>query len=191
MVTTRDDQIAQRIRVMRLHGIDRDAFSRYSAASSGWAYDVIAPGYKYNLPDPAAAMGRVQLRRSNDLHARRSEIACEYLEGLSDLPLQMPALAPTADTHAWHLFIVRLTDEAPLDRDSFIHAMGEAGIGTSVHFIPLHRLTYWRTSLDVAQGQFPAADQAFERVVTLPLFTSMTEADIERVTSTAAHLLRP
>ena len=130
MLTTRDPAIAARARIMRLHGIDRDAFNRYAVDSPGWVYDVVAPGFKYNMGDPAAAMGRVQLARSGQMHARRQQIADRYLEAFSDLPLVLPAVAPAGDSHAWHLFMVRVVDEAPVDRDGLASSLAKVGIGT-------------------------------------------------------------
>lgn len=189
MVTTRHAEIAERIRVMRLHGIDRDAFSRYSTSSSGWMYDIVAPGYKYNLTDPAAAMGRVQLGRSAELHEKRSRIARRYLDDLRHLPIELPVAAAPPDVHAWHLFIIRLTEASPICRDGFIDAMRDLGIGTSVHFIPLHKMSYWRDSLGLQDADFPIASKVFPNVVSLPLYTSMTDAEVDRVVSATSGLL--
>lgn len=189
MITTRDPDIAARARVMRLHGIDRDAFNRYQSEKPGWFYDVVAAGYKYNLTDPASAMGRIQLARSAHMHARRTAIAERYLVAFADLPVSMPAQAPPGDTHAWHLFILRISPSAPVDRDGFISALAERGIGTSVHFIPLHKHSIWRTSLDLADEAFPNATTQFERVVSVPLFSSMTEAQVDRVIDAVAGAL--
>src|SRR5699024_952406 len=108
MITTRDPSLARRIRTMRLHGIDRDIFDRYRSTTAKWAYDVIAPGYKYNLSDPAAAMGRVQLRRVEQMRARRQEIADAYSLSLANTGLQLPSHGPPGSVHAWHLYVVRL-----------------------------------------------------------------------------------
>lgn len=190
MITTRDPEIAARARVMRLHGIDRDSFDRYRSEKPGWFYDVVAAGFKYNLPDPAAAMGRVQLSRSPAMHARRQELAEGYLDAFSELPVQLPARPPEGDIHAWHLFILRIPTEAPIDRDGFIATFAEHGVGTSVHFIPLHLHTVWRDSLGLKPQQFPNATGQFERVVSLPLFSSMTEQQCGRVVDLATRVLR-
>lgn len=190
MITTRDPDIAARARVMRLHGIDRDAFDRYRSEKPGWFYDVVAAGFKYNLPDPAAAMGRVQLSRSASMHARRSALAERYLGALTQLPVELPSPPPAGDTHAWHLFILRISPEAPVDRDGFIAAMAEHGVGTSVHFIPLHLHTVWRDSLGLGPQHFPNATGQFEQVVSLPLFSSMTDEQHGRVVDVATRILR-
>lgn len=189
MLTTHDPAIADRARVMRLHGIDRDAFDRYRTASAGWAYDVVAPGFKNNLPDPAAAMGRVQLRRAHAMRTRRAAIAATYAAEWAHLPLDLPASGRPDDLHAWHLFTVRLRDDAPVGRDGFVDALARRGIATSVHFIPLHRLTYWRDSLGLQPGAFPVADDAYGRVASVPLFSAMTDDEVTRVVRAVREVL--
>lgn len=189
MVVTRDPALAQRVRTMRLHGISRDIFDRYRSTAPSWHYEVVAPGFKYNLTDPAAAMGRVQLRRANSMGARRSEIAGQYSEALCDLPVDLPVQAQPGDQHAWHLYVLQLKDEAPVDRDQFIQGMADHGVGCSVHFIPLHRQPYWRDQYALVDAAYPAASKAFDRVVSLPIFSSMTDDQVIRVTDTVRKLL--
>jgi dTDP-4-amino-4,6-dideoxygalactose transaminase len=187
MVTTRDPRLAARMRVMRLHGIDRDAFDRYTSERPSWVYDVVAPGFKYNMPDVSAAMGRVQLTRSAAMQRRREELALLYLDALRQLPVRLPAVAPKGEVHAWHLFTIRIDEGAPLSRDAFIARMSQLGIGTSVHFIPLHRLTYWGSRTDTSQ--FSAAEDAFRGAVSLPIFSSMSDAESNRVVRAAEECL--
>jgi dTDP-4-amino-4,6-dideoxygalactose transaminase len=189
MVVTRDEALAQRVRTMRLHGISRDIFDRYRSTAPSWHYEVVAPGYKYNLTDPAAAMGRVQLQRATSMGERRTEIADHYTEAFSDLPISVPVQADPGDLHAWHLYVVQLRDEAPLGRDEFIQRMAHEGVGCSVHFIPLHRQPYWRDRYALVDAAFPAASGAFERVVSLPIFSSMTDDQVTRVSDTVRKLL--
>lgn len=189
MVVTRDAAVARRCRVMRLHGIDRDAFDRFTSRRPAWHYEVIAPGFKYNLTDLASALGLHQLRRVDAMQRRRAELARRYDAGLSGLPLRLPARAPDGESHAWHLYVVRLGPDAPIARDDFIAALAERGIGTSVHYIPLHLHPYWRDTYGLRAADFPAATQAFERCVSLPLYTRMTDADVDRVVSDVAALL--
>jgi dTDP-4-amino-4,6-dideoxygalactose transaminase len=189
MITTRDPAIAARARVMRLHGIDRDAFDRYRADRPAWFYDVVAAGFKYNLADPAAAMGRVQLARSDQMHSRRQELAEHFTDAFADLPVTLPVFPEPGDTHAWHLYVVRLAAEAPVDRDGFIAAMSDQGIGTSVHFIPLHMHSIWRESLGVGAGHFPVATREFAGALSLPLFSAMTDAQASRVVDTVRRIL--
>lgn len=192
MLVTRDQELGRRCRVMRLHGIDCDAFDRYTSRTPGWSYRVVAPGFKYNMTDVTAAIGIHQLRKLNRFLDRRRELARRYDEGLRDLCLRPPAEAPPGEIHAWHLFVIRLNDDAPISRDQFIQQMAAAGIGTSVHFIPLHLHPYWRDTYGLRPEHFPKATRAFEHVVSLPLYTRMTDADQERVIRrTRAILSRP
>lgn len=204
MLLTHDAALARRARTMRLHGISRDVFDRYSAAATRradgvptWAYEVVAPGFKYNLTDPAAAMGRVQLRRAVAMRQARRRVRDRYDEAFADLPVRLPAGGPSAPLdpgreasgHAWHLYVLRLHDEAPLERDAFIEAMRAAGVGTSVHFIPLHRHPYWREQFAAGPDAYPVADEACARVVSLPIFSGMTDAQVARVIEVVRGLL--
>ncbi|HPZ48783.1 MAG TPA: DegT/DnrJ/EryC1/StrS family aminotransferase [Propionibacteriaceae bacterium] len=194
MVVTPDPDLAARMRTMRLHGISRDIFNRYTdVAQRSWFYEVVAPGYKYNLTDMAAAIGRVQLTRANELRDRRAEIAAQYAAGLAGLPLTLPPAPPSnpqADsTHAWHLYVVQIDDGAPLDRDATIDALTGRGIGTSVHFIPLHLQPYWRDTYQLTTDQFPVATDLFNRSFSLPIYTRMTDADVDRVIAAVREVL--
>ena len=189
MVVTRDPALAARVRLMRLHGISQDAFARYVSRTPAWHYDVVAAGYKYNLTDIAAALGVQQLRKIDRFLLRRQQLARAYTEGLAGLPLLLPPDAADGGTHAWHLYVVRLRDGAPLGRDALIHALSEHGIGTSVHFIPLHRHPYWRDSCALDAADFPVAEAAFAAMLTLPLYTRMSDADQARVIAALRALL--
>lgn len=192
MVVVTDEAMATRIRTMRLHGISRDVFDRYRSTLPSWFYEVVEAGYKDNLTDPAAAMGRVQLRRQPQMFARRRELARRYREAFADLPVDLPS-EPGAEqpdsSHAWHLFILRLRAEAPIGRDDFIAAMASAGVGCSVHFIPLHRHPYWRDRYGLVPEAFPVAEREFARVVSLPIFSSMTDAQADRVIAAVRGIL--
>jgi len=185
MVVTRDPALAERVRTMRLHGMSRDAFDRYTAKVPSWYYEVVAPGYKYNLTDIAAALGLQQLKRARAFQQRRSEITAAYRTALAGLPLRLPPEPEAGDQHAWHLYVVRLTDEAPIGRDLFIERLFASGIGCSVHYIPLHLQPYWRDRYGLRPEQFPHSQHAYERMVSLPLYTRMTQADVERVAAAA------
>ena len=181
MVVTKDEALAARMRVMRLHGISRDAFDRFSSKTPAWYYEIVAPGFKYNMTDMAAALGRVQLQRLPAFVQRRQQLAARYLHELADLPLILPADAPAGDTHAWHLFVIRLRDDARVGRDEVIQRLSDAGIGTSVHYVPLHRQPYWRDRYGLRPEQFPVADAAYLRMLSLPLFTAMSDEEQTRV----------
>ena len=189
MLVTRDPALAARARVMRLHGISRDAFDRFSAQVPSWYYEIVAPGFKYNLTDIAAALGIHQLRRARDFQRKREQLVACYTQALQGLPLRLPARAPSGDQHAWHLYVVRLTDDAPIGRDRLIEALYAAGIGCSVHYIPLHLQPYWRDRYGLRPAQFPHSQRAYERMLSLPLYTRMTEADVQRVAQALRHAL--
>lgn len=189
MVVTRDPELAKRVRVMRLHGISRDAFDRFTAKTPSWHYEIVAPGYKYNLTDIAAALGLHQLQRARGFQQRRAAIAQRYRAAFADLPVQLPPEPAAGELHAWHLYVLRLTDAAPLARDAFIERLFELGIGVSVHYIPLHLHPYWRERYGLDAAQFPHSQHAYERMLSLPLYTKMSEADIERVIAAVRQLL--
>ena len=191
MLVTANADLANRARVMRLHGLNRDAFDRFTAAVPSWYYEIVAPGFKYNLTDIAAALGLHQLRKARAFAGKRAAIAARYDEAFADLPLLRPPQAPQGELHPWHLYVVRLTDEAPVTRDAFIESMFREGIGCSVHYIPLHLHPYWRDRYGLQPAQFPHSQRAFERMVSLPLYTRMETADVERVVQAVRRALVP
>lgn len=179
MVTTEEADLAARMRVMRLHGISQDVWDRYTSTKPKWFYEVIAPGYKYNLTDVAAALGLQQLKRCDAFWQRRSAIAEAYLSALRDDDrLDLPRPVRADDRHAWHLFVIRLRRGS---RDRLIERMSAAGIGTSVHFIPLHLHPYYRDRYAWQPDDFPLSLDSFRRSVSLPIYTLMTDSDVERV----------
>jgi dTDP-4-amino-4,6-dideoxygalactose transaminase len=189
MIVTRSSALARRVRTMRIHGISRDVFDRYVATTPSWFYEVIAPGFKYNLTDIASAIGIHQLRKIDRFLVRRQELARRYRRELASLPLTLPADAVDGGVHAWHLYVVRLTEAARIDRDELIQRLSDHGIGTSVHYIPLHRQPYWRDRYGLRPEQFPVADAAWRSMLTLPLYTKMSDADQERVIRAMRELL--
>ncbi len=189
MLVTRDPEVAQRVKTMRLHGISRDAFDRFTSSVPSWYYEIVAPGFKYNLTDIAAALGLQQLKRAHAFQARRAEIAACYDELLRGLPLTLPPHAAGADLHSWHLYPVRLTDAARLSRDTTIERLFEARIGCSVHYIPLHLQPYWRDRYRLTPEQFPHSQHAFERLISLPIYPKMDDAGVQRVVDALAAAL--
>jgi len=189
MVVTRDAAVAARCRVMRLHGISRDAFDRYVSTKPSWQYDVVAPGYKYNLTDVAASIGIHQLRKAGTFQARRAAIAARYDAAFSGLPVILPPHAPNGDVHSWHLYVLRLKDDAPVDRNTFIEQMAAQGIGCSVHFIPLHLQPYWRDAYRLRPEHFPNAYCSYQTAVSLPIYTRMGDADVDRVIAAVVRIL--
>ncbi|AWI54552.1 UDP-4-amino-4,6-dideoxy-N-acetyl-beta-L-altrosamine transaminase [Aquabacterium olei] len=182
MLVTRDAQLAARAKVMRLHGINRDAFDRFTAKVPSWYYEIVAPGFKYNLTDIAAAMGLHQLKRVQGFQVKREQLAQRFDAALADLPLTLPPRPVHAgDLHAWHLYVVRLKDDAGITRDQLIETLFADGIGVSVHYIPLHLHPYWKERYALQPESFPHSQKAYERMVSLPLYTRMTDADVDRV----------
>lgn len=181
MVVTRDSDLAKRCKIMRLHGISKDAFDRYTSKTPAWSYEIVAPGFKYNMSDIAAAMGIHQLRRLPGFQVKREAMAQVYNIHLSNLPLILPANPPKGDLHARHLYPIRLRPESGISRDTFIDKMASLGIGCSVHFIPLHLHPYWRESCAVTPEMFPVAQRIFEQEVSIPLYTKMSDCDQARV----------
>lgn len=181
MITTDDDKHAERCRIMSLHGISRDAWKRYTAEGS-WKYDIIAPGFKYNLTDIAAALGLVQLAKLEVMWKRRAHIAERYDAAFSERSeLQVPA-RDSANQHAWHLYMLRV-DNARLrgGRDVFIEALRRRNIGASVHFIPLHLHPYYRETYGYKPEDFPIATREYEREVSLPIYSRMSDRDVDDV----------
>ncbi len=178
---TDDDALAERVRMLALHGMSRDAWKRFTSAGS-WHYDVVAPGYKYNLTDPAAAVGIHQLRRLDGFTTTRER----YARALDDAFLGHPALiTPRVKgdvRHARHLYplLVR-PEELSIDRAEFIELLKLENIGTTVNFIPVHTFTWYRDELGFKQGQFPNAEWVYEREISLPLYPRMTPTDLEDV----------
>ncbi len=181
MLVTRDTALAARARTMRLHGMNRDAFDRFTAKVPSWYYEVVAPGFKYNLTDIAAALGIHQLKKAHAFQQRRAAIAAQYDAALTGLPLILPPRPAPGDQHAWHLYVLRLADDAGIARDRFIERLFDAGIGCSVHYIPLHLHPYWRDRYALQPAMFPHSQRAYERMVSLPIYTRMGDAEVARV----------
>ena len=189
MLVTRDAALAKRAQVMRLHGMSRDAFDRFTSKVPGWAYEIVAPGFKYNLTDIAAALGLHQLKKADAFQQRRAAIAAAYDEAFAALPLLTPPGPPAGERHAWHLYALRLADDAGVARDRFIERLFEQGIGASVHYIPLHLQPYWRDRYALTPAMFPHSQHAYERMLSLPIYTRMGEADLRRVVDAVRRAL--
>lgn len=191
MVVTRNAGIADRCRVMRLHGISRDAFDRYTATKPSWYYEVVAPGFKYNMSDLAASLGIHQLKKIWNFHEKRQHMAERYDSELMGLPLQLPPRpSQGGDLHAWHIYVIRLDKSVKMSREAFIEQMSIRGIGCSVHFIPLHLHPYWSNTYSLKPMDYPRSFLSYKRAVSLPLFTKMTDEDQTRVITAVRELLR-
>lgn len=191
MLVTRNPDIARRAKVMRLHGINRDAFDRYTSKAPSWYYEVVAPGYKYNMTDLAASIGIHQLRKANDFHVAREKIAKAYNEHFTGLSLRLPPGPLDGDVHSWHLYVIQLDRDVELSRSEFIEGLYRKGVGCSVHYIPLHQQPYWRDRYGLEETSFPVSQFVYERSVSLPIYPLMTEFDIERVALAVRDLVSP
>ncbi len=187
---TDDDALAERMQVLSLHGISRDAWKRYGDTGS-WFYEVIAPGFKYNLSDVLAAIGLGQLERFDEMQRLRAARVARYRERLAGVPeVRVPIVRPGA-THAWHLFPIALElERLTCDRARFIQELRAENIGTSVHFIPIHFHPHFRDTLGLREGAFPVAENAYRRAITLPLFPRMSESDVDDVVAAVAKIAR-
>jgi dTDP-4-amino-4,6-dideoxygalactose transaminase len=190
MLTTNNDTYFQRATKMRLHGISGDAWRRYSDKGN-WYYDVQYAGYKLNMCDVLAAIGCVQLKKSKVMWERRRAIATIYTDIFSRVEeLQVPPEEEVRAEHAWHLYILRIRPEAlTIGRDEYIQALKQRGIGTSVHFIPLHLHSFYAEKFGYRRGDFPNAENAYSRCLSLPIFPDMTDAEVEHVIDSVKALL--
>jgi len=190
MLVTRNSALARRARTMRLHGINRDAFDRYRTKGASWSYEVIAPGFKYNMTDLAAAIGIHQLKKAYRFQKEREALASEYNDAFCDLKVILPPVPPSTEVHAWHLYPLRLRRDCGVGRDEFIGKMLERGIGCSVHYIPLHLHPYWRDTYRLSPTNFPNSQEIFETSISLPLYTKMTPQDRRDVIAAVRGILR-
>lgn len=190
MVCTQNDDFADQMRIMSLHGISRDAWKRFTAEGS-WYYEIIAPGYKYNLTDIASSLGLHQLRRADEFHQRRCALVELYRSKLSHLDeLILPEAQPNR-IHSWHLFVLRLRLEClAFNRAQFMEELKAAGIGASVHYTPLHMHPYYRDHFGYRPENLPRMAGVYPQIVTLPLFPDLTEADVTYVCQTIEDLLQ-
>lgn len=188
MAVTESEELADRIRLLSLHGLSADAWGRFTAKAS-WDYRIVAPGYKYNLTDIAAAIGLHQLARAEEMRLQRQALSMAYLDALADLDeIELP---PVLDhrIHSWHLFLIKLRlERLTIDRKTFTDHLRDAGIGHSVHWRPLHLHPYYEETFGWRPEHLPVASREWQRIITLPLFPSMTEAELERVVSVLREL---
>jgi len=189
MLTTNREDIAEKARVMSTHGMSKAAWNRYGKGGS-WRYDIEYPGHKYNMFDIQAALAKTQMNKLTAMQDRRKEIVKKYEEAFSKLDgIKLPPEAAYT-THSWHLYVVRLElDKLTIDRDKFIELMGEANIGTSVHFIPVHLMSYYRENYGYNEGDLPVAESYFDTILSLPLYPKMTDEDVQDVINAVTHII--
>ena len=190
MVTTERDDLAARIKQMSLHGLSGDAWNRYSARGH-WYYEVVEFGFKYNMTDVAAALGLRQLERMGAFHRRREQIARMYTDGFGDLDTCFVPRDAGFGTHAWHLYILELNLAALTgSRNDVLDRLRQRGVGTSVHFMPLHLHPVYQRTYGYQPGQFPTAEAAFGRACSLPIYPGMTDGDVAHVVDAVRTTLR-
>jgi len=190
MITTSDDALADRMRIMSLHGISRDAWKRFSAEGS-WFYEITAPGYKDNMTDVASSLGIHQLAKADDFWKARSERAAWYTELLADVPeIATPPLLSHVQ-HAWHLYVIQVQPERlTINRNQFIEKLNAAGVGTSVHYTPLHMHPYYRDVWGYRPEDLPVAWNAYQRIISLPLYPRLSRSDLEKVVEVVKTICR-
>lgn len=190
MACTQSDELADRMRIMSLHGISRDAWKRYTAEGS-WYYEIIAPGFKYNLTDIAAAVGLPQLRKADAFHQRRSAVVAQYRELLGGVAeIILPQALPNR-IHSWHLHVIRLKlDRLTIDRAQFITELQQRGVGTSVHWMPLHMHPYYRQTYGYAPEDLPVAAGLYPEIITLPVYPDMTETEVKYVADAIQEIVQ-
>jgi dTDP-4-amino-4,6-dideoxygalactose transaminase len=190
MVTTNNDEFADRMRIMSLHGINKDAWKRYTSEGS-WRYDILQPGFKYNLTDIAAALGIEQLKKCVPFYQKRKQMARVFDEAFADLDAIQVPYAHNSGEHAWHLYVIQLNlDRLTINRDRFLEELKKAKVGASVHFIPLHLHPFYRDKLQYDASQYPCANKVFERIISLPLYTKMTPQDQQDVIDAVRDIVK-
>lgn len=189
MICTNDEELAERCAIMRLHGINRDAWKRYSEAGS-WYYEVVAPGYKYNFTDLQASLGLPQLKKVNMMWEWRKKIASKYFEGFKDFELiELPYIKNDRES-SWHLFPIRLNLEMlTKNRAQIIETLKDHNIGVGVHFMPVHQHLYYSESFNLNDNNYPVASSTFPRLLSLPIYPGMTDKSVEKVILTVKDLL--
>ena len=195
MITTNNSDYAKRIKVMRTHGIDRDSFARFTSTHAtsdkpSWQYDVVAPGFKYNMPDTAAAIGLAQLERLYDMRDARARVADYYNRALADNPhIDCPQSRVPSEDHAWHLYSIVIKPNSPVNRDTVIAKLADAGIGTSVHYTPIHRLSYYQEKYNLNPQDYAGAEAYFAGCISLPIYADLTAEELQYIVETIDRIL--
>jgi len=190
MFVTKSQSIYERVKLMRLHGINKDVWSRYKNTQASWEYDVIQPGFKYNMPDILSAIGLAQLEQASKFRNKRQRIAELYYKNLSDCSnITLPMVDIPYQNHSWHLFPIMINKKAPFTRNEFISEMSKFGIGLSVHYKPLHRMTYYKQKYNLKVKEFPNSEDIWKRTVSLPIYPALSREDIAFIIKKAKDLL--
>jgi dTDP-4-amino-4,6-dideoxygalactose transaminase len=190
ILLTEDEKIYKRVKTMRLHGINRDIWDRFTDKNASWEYDVVAPGYKYNMPDINAAIGLAQLERAHEFRDGRQMCADYYDTALAGIEcLDLPLCHGEREAHSWHLYPVVLNERNPIARNRFIEQLNERGIGTSVHYKPLHRMTYYREYYDLRSEDYPNTERIWRGTVSLPIYYGLRDAELKYVVDSINEIL--
>jgi len=190
MACSENNRFANRMKIMSLHGISKDAWKRYTSEGS-WYYEIIDAGYKYNMTDISAALGLAQLKKCNKFYQKRKQIGYKYTQAFKEIPLIKTPVVKEYGTHAWHLYVIQLNLEMlKINRTQFIEKMKDAGIGCSVHFIPLHFHPYYKKTFGFKPKGFPVASYVYERIVSLPIYPKMTDEDVDYVIDNVIKIIK-
>lgn len=190
MLVTNDESIAKRVKIMRLHGINHDVWDRFTASKPCWEYDVVAPGFKYNMPDINAAIGLAQLETAAYFRDQRQRCAKVYLKELKDVSsIDLPVCACPVENHSWHLFPIIIRPESKISRNDFIDALLSFGICTSVHYKPLHRMTYYCDHYTLNPADFPNTERIWKGTVSLPIYPDLTDANLQYICESIKNIL--
>jgi len=182
MLTTNKDDIAERVKLMRLHGIDRDVWDRFTSSKVSWEYDIRAPGYKYNMPDINAAVGLAQLEQVFDKRDKRQHCAEFYLDNLKDIEaVDLPKIRVPLSDHAWHIFAITLNNKAQVSRNDLIKLLAEDGIGTSVHYKPLHRMSYYKEKYALENAHYPNSEKLWKGCISLPIYSGLSDEELKYI----------
>jgi dTDP-4-amino-4,6-dideoxygalactose transaminase len=190
MLVTNNGDFNKRARIMRLHGINRDIWERFTAIKSSWEYDVVAPGFKYNMPDINAALGLAQLEKADYFREQRQHCAEFYRNELKDITvIDLPVCKGPLEYHSWHLFPIIIRPEAPVSRNEFVELMAKKGIGTSVHYKPLYRMSYYKEEYKLNPKDFPNTERIWEGTVSLPIYPELKDVELEYICQTIKIIL--
>ncbi len=189
MITTNNEELAEKVRILSLHGISKDAWKRYSSEGS-WFYEILYPGYKYNMSDLQASIGFHQLKKLTKMQRRREEIADLYKNSFKDIPQITIPKVRNYTKHAWHLYPILINNDLlEIGRNEFIEALNAENIGTSVHFIPLHLHPYYKEKYGFEYGNFPNAEYIYDREISIPIYPKMTDVDVKDVISAVKKII--
>jgi dTDP-4-amino-4,6-dideoxygalactose transaminase len=190
MLVTNNEAIAKRVKLMRLHGINHDVWDRFTSGNPFWEYDIVEPGFKYNMPDINAAIGLAQFERAAYFRDQRQRCAEFYLRRLVDVPsLDLPVCNCPVENHSWHLFPVIIRPEAKVSRNDFITQLLSMGISTSVHYKPLHRMSYYKERYSLNPADYPNTERIWSGTVSLPIYPDLTDDNLEYICDSIGRIL--